>query len=95
MEPKICRLRGVIKTIRLHNLLNDSTNLSDPGLRRLGHTCNSFQTCWKLSESKTFKNYFCIHQLLFEYKYKYIMSKKKGVKNIERSKMSELSNFQK
>ena len=38
MEQKICRLHGGIKTIRLHNLINHNTNLSDPWLRKLEHT---------------------------------------------------------
>ena len=46
------------KTIRLHNLTNHNTNLNDPWLRTMEH--NSFQACWKLTESKTFNNYLCI-----------------------------------
>ena len=52
MELIDCRLHGGIK--RLHNLINHTTN---PWLRTLEY--NSFQTCWKLSESNTFNNYLC------------------------------------
>ena len=77
-------------TIRLHNLINHKANLSDPyWLRTLGH--NSFQTCWKLSDSKPFNNFYVIHvhQLISNYDYKYNFVK------IEKSKMSEFSNFKK
>ena len=57
MERKICRLHGGIKTTRLHNLINQNTILSYPRLKTL--EANSFQTCWKLSESKTLNNYLC------------------------------------
>ena len=55
IEWKIGRLHGCIKTTILHNLINHNTNLNDHWLRTLDH--NSFQACWKLSESKTFNNY--------------------------------------
>ena len=55
MKRKLCH--GDIKTIQLHNLMNHNTNLSDSCLKKLEH--NSFQTCWKLSESKTFNKYLC------------------------------------
>ena len=57
MEWKLCRLHGGIKKIRLHNLIDRITKLSDPWLNILEH--NNFQTCWKLSESKTFNHYLC------------------------------------
>ena len=57
MERKICRLHGGIKTKILHYLMTHNINLNDPWLRTLDH--NSFQTYWKLSESKTFNDYLC------------------------------------
>ena len=57
IEQKIRHLQGGIKTIRLHNFINHDTNLSDPWLRTVEH--NSFRTCCKLSDSKTFNNYLC------------------------------------
>ena len=53
--------------IRVHTLINHNTNLSDLWLKIQEH--NSFQTCWKLSESKTFNNY--LYQLISERKYKF------------------------
>ena len=87
MEWKICRLHGGIKSIRLHNLQIHNTILSDPWLRTLEH--NSFQTCKKLFESKTFSNCYVMYQVISEYNYKYYVVK------IERSKLLEFSNFQK
>ena len=52
MERQICYLYDGIKQIRWHILTNHNTNLSDPWLRT--HEHSSFQTCRKLSESKTF-----------------------------------------
>ena len=57
MHVALCRLHGGIKTTILHNLIDHNTNLNGPWLWTLGH--NSFQTCWKLSENKTFNNYLC------------------------------------
>ena len=57
MERKLGHQHGGINAIRLHNLINRNTNLCDPWSRTLEH--NPFQTCWKLSESKTFNNYLC------------------------------------
>ena len=57
MEWKLCRKHDGITTIRLHDLMNHNTNLSFPWLSTVEH--NSFQTCWKLSEIKTFNNYLC------------------------------------
>ena len=57
MEQKICRQQDGIKMVRLHKLVNRTTNLSNQWLRTLEH--NYFQTCWKLSERKTFNNYLC------------------------------------
>ena len=57
MEWKICHIHDGKKTIRLHNLINHNTNLSDPWLISLEHI--SFLTSWKFSESKTFNNYLC------------------------------------
>ena len=57
MKRKICRLHGGITTTKLLNLINHNANLNDPSVMTLDH--NSFQTCQKLSESKTFNNYLC------------------------------------
>ena len=53
------------KTIRLRNLINNNTILSDPWLRTMEY--NSFQTCWKLSESKTLTTIYAIYHLISEY----------------------------
>ena len=48
------------KTIRLDNLVNHNTNLSEIWLRTLEH--NSFQICRKLSESKILTTIYLIYQ---------------------------------
>ena len=64
MEWKMCRIHGGIKTTILHNLINHNTTLSDPWLKALEQTY--FQTCWKLSESKTLKTIYVKYQLRSE-----------------------------
>ena len=66
---------GDIKTIRVHNYINHNTTLNDLWFRTLEH--NSFQTYWKLLESKTFNNHYVIYQLISEYNSKYIFVKMK------------------
>ena len=57
MKHKICRQHGGIRNTKLLNSTSANTNLNDPWLRKLDH--NSFLSCWKLSESKTFNNNLC------------------------------------
>ena len=85
MEQNICRLQGDIKMTRLQYLINHITNLCDPWLWTLEH--NSFQTCFKLSKVKRLTTIYAPFQLISEYNYIYIFVK------IERSKISEFSNF--
>ena len=83
----MCRLYGGIRTTILHNLINHNTTLSDPWLKTLEH--NYFQTCRKLSESKTLNNYLCKISINIRINYKYMFVR------IERSKMSKFENFHK
>ena len=79
---KSCRLHGGIKTIRLYTLINRNTNLSDPWLRTLEITL--FRHIVKLLTT-----IYKIYQLISEYNYNTFLSK------IDKSKLSEFSNFQK
>ena len=76
MERKICMLHGGIKTAKLHNLINQNTNLNSTKLRTLDLI--SFQTCWKFSESKTVNNFLCNISINIQYNYKYILVKIEG-----------------
>ena len=71
---------------RLRNLINHNTNLSDPWLRTVEHV---FRHVGSSQKVKLLTNVYLIYQLISEYNYKYIFVK------IERSKLSELSNFPK
>ena len=78
------RLHGGINTLRLHNLIKHNYYLMDPWLRRLV----LFRHVGSSQKVKLLTTIYAIYQFISEYSYKYIFVK------IERSKLSEFSNFQ-